>query len=159
MTKFMRRYSRLVFLSRVGLGLLIVGGLFQLTASLYGSCSHYVFTQSEWNNHQRQQGQHSWLLNSQVLNTQFSNSLYEVMSGWTGEPIRQVPCHGPSCRNQQLPAPTLAPAPSRSEQPKQNGIAVVATATECMIDQPEYHVPSQLRVQGFLKQTFRPPRV
>lgn len=159
MKKFMLRRELLVVLSRLTLGLLIFVGLFQTSASLYGSCSHYVFTQSEWNSLLRQQGQHVWLLNSQVLNSEFSNFPYEFMSSRTGDPLRQVPCHGPSCRNHSVPAPTLAPAPSRPDQPEQNGITIIATATDYMLGEPEYHVASQLRVQGICKQTFRPPRV
>jgi hypothetical protein len=132
-----RRFSLvtelLVFVCFVGAGFSVA------TESAFGSCGHYVFTQLEWNSRQADLAAHSLLLNA----------------GLPGP----KPCHGPGCRQNNLPLTTVVPAPVTPERLEQLAVTWCSEPVTVVTFEREFPVAQPLNLQGVSQRMFRPPRV
>jgi hypothetical protein len=114
-------------------------GLSVANDSVHGSCGHYVFTQLEWQRHQADQAALNSLLNGSMPTPR--------------------PCHGPGCRQNQLPTTTVIPAPVKSDPLEQYAVPVAANQIELTDCDREFPAVQTVSLTELSTRTFRPPRV
>ncbi|MDP1563954.1 MAG: hypothetical protein Q8M16_21440 [Pirellulaceae bacterium] len=148
------RHCSSMAMVRLAVVTLFFGTAFLGSGSVFGSCGHYVFTRIQWNTHQNHQ-----TLHVELLNTQLSSFSPEIAFGWTGVSLPKSPCHGPGCRQQELPTPIIVLVPIVTDQPDYSGRSDVEDSLEVPPSVLEFYVAQQVSRQGVSQRMFRPPRV